>query len=319
MHGVSLLARASSFAGQVDRLLLFMLLLSAVIVLGVCTVLVWFAVKYRRGSPADRSGDASRSIGIELTWTLLPLGIFLGLFVWSIELFARMETPPADAQPVYVVARQWMWKAQHPGGQREINQLHVPVGTPVKVLLTSEDVIHSFYVPAFRVKQDVLPDRYTELWFEATRAGRYRLYCSEFCGTDHARMGGTVVALLPAAYQAWLDGNAPAQGLAARGAALFREHGCSGCHAPGATVRAPPLDGVYGKPVPLADGTVVTADESYIRDSILLPGKQVVAGYAPVMPSFAGQIGEEDLQALIVYLQSRSAAAPDAAREGPAP
>lgn len=307
MHS-GLLARASSFAGPVDALLLFMLLLSALIAAGVCTVLVWFAVKYRRGSAADRGGAEDRSLGIELTWTLLPLAVFLGLFVWSINLFARMETPPDDAMPVYVVAKQWMWKAQHPGGQREINQLHVPLGVPVKVLLTSEDVIHSFYIPAFRVKQDVLPDRYTELWFKATEAGAFRLYCSEFCGTDHARMGGTVTVLPQAEYQAWLQGSAPAQGLAEHGAALFRQHGCSGCHTPGSTVRAPPLDGIYGRAVPLSDGTMVLADASYIRDSILLPGKQVVAGYAPVMPSFAGQISEEDIQALVAYVQSRGAA-----------
>lgn len=309
MHN-ALLARASSFAGPVDTLLLFMLLLSAAIVLGVCTVLVWFAVKYRRGSAADRGGASSRGLGIELTWTLLPLAIFLGLFVWSIGLFARMETPPDDAMPIYVVAKQWMWKAQHPGGQREINQLHVPLGVPVKLLLTSEDVIHSFYIPAFRVKQDVLPDRYTELWFEATEAGAFRLYCSEFCGTDHARMDGTVTVLPQAEYQAWLARGAPPQGLAERGAALFREHGCSGCHTPGSTVRAPPLDGIYGKAVPLSDGSTVTADASYIRDSILLPGKQVVAGYAPVMPSFAGQISEEDIQALVAYVQSRGEVKP---------
>lgn len=310
MHS-ALLDRASSFAGPVDSLLLFMLLLSALIVVGVCTVLVWFAVKYRRGSPAQRGGGEGRELGIELTWTLLPLAVFLGLFVWSIDLFARMETPPAEAMPVYVVAKQWMWKAQHPGGQREINQLHVPLGVPVRVLLSSEDVIHSFYIPAFRVKQDVLPDRFTELWFQATEPGEFRLYCSEFCGTDHARMGGTVTVLPQAAYQAWLAGNAPAQGLAARGAALFRQHGCSGCHTPGGTVRAPPLDGLYGKAVPLADGSTVVADASYIRDSILLPGKQVAAGYAPVMPSFAGQLSEEDLQALVAYVQSRGDAKAD--------
>ena len=304
MSGKPLLPQASSVAAPVDHLLLFMLLLSGLIVAGVCTAIVWLSVRYRRGSSAARTPGGERELGIELTWTLLPLGIFLGLFIWSIRLFARMESPPADAVPVYVVARQWMWKAQHADGQREINQLHVPLGVPVRLLLTSEDVIHSFYVPAFRLKQDVLPDRYTQLWFQATATGEYELFCSEFCGTDHARMSGRVVVMAPAGYAGWLADHAPPQGLAVRGAAVFRQYGCSGCHMPGGTVRAPSLAGLYGKPVPLADGNVALADEAYIRDSIMLPAKQVVAGYAPVMPSFAGQISEEDIIALIAYLKS---------------
>jgi cytochrome c oxidase subunit 2 len=313
MAETPLLGEASSVAGQVDRLLLMMLLLSGLIVVGVTGTLVWFAVKYRRGSPADRSVDVRRSIGIELTWTLLPLAIFLGLFVWSIDLFARMETPPPGAAPVYVIARQWMWKVQHPEGQREINQLHVPLGVPVRLLLSSEDVIHSFYVPAFRLKQDVLPQRYTQLWFQATAAGEYHLFCSELCGTDHARMGGKVIVMRPADYARWLEDHRPQQGLAVRGAAVFREYGCSGCHEPGGTVHAPPLEGLYGKPVHLSDGSTVTADESYIRDSVLLPAKQVVAGYAPIMPSFSGQISEEDLLALIAYLKTKGDSAADGA------
>jgi len=211
--------------------------------------------------------------------------------------------PPPGAQAVQIVAKQWMWEAVHPNGRREIGELHVPLGQPVRLVMTSQDVIHSFFVPDFRIKQDVLPGRYTSIWFQPTAIGEYRLFCAEYCGTSHAVMGGRVVVLPAAAYGQWLQAGAPTASLAARGFELFRSYGCSGCHSAGATVRAPDLAGLLGRRVHLQDGSEVTADEAYVRDSILLPSKQVVAGYAPVMPSYAGQIGEEDLQALIAYLR----------------
>jgi cytochrome c oxidase subunit 2 len=244
---------------------------------------------------------------IELAWTLVPFALFLGMFVWSLFLFVRINTPPSNAQTIYVVAKQWMWKVQHAGGQREINALHVPLGQPVRLTMTSQDVIHDFYVPAFRVKQDILPGRYTQLWFTATQLGTFPLECAEYCGLDHSKMGGLVTVMRPADYARWLQGQAQPLSLAAQGEALFRAKGCSGCHGANASVHAPDLDGIYGRVVHLADGSTVVADDRYIRDSILQPARQVVAGYAPIMPSFAGQLSEEELIELGAYLKSTSA------------
>lgn len=295
---------ASSVAGSVDALFGFMVLLCGAVAVGVFAAIWYFSIRYRRGSAAPRGDGDRRTLGIELTWTLVPAALFVGLFVWSIHLYARIETPPADALPVYVVARQWMWKVEHVGGQREIDELHVPIGRDVRLIMSSEDVIHSFAVPAFRVKQDVLPQRTTELWFRATRAGSYPLFCMEYCGADHSTMRGRVIVMAPADYARWLAARAPAQSLATQGAALFRQYGCSGCHERGSTVHAPRLEGLYGKPVMLEGGGHVIADETYFRDSVLLPAKQVAAGYPPAMPSFAGQIGEEDLAKLSAWFRS---------------
>lgn len=305
--GSPFLPQASSIAPGIDKLFWLMIGLCALVALGVFTAMLVFSVRYRRGSHADRSNPHVKSLGVELTWTLVPFAMFLGLFVWSLMLFAQLHTPPANAETIYVVAKQWMWKVQHPGGQREINTLHVPLGQPIRLTMTSQDVIHSFYVPAFRVKQDVLPDRYTQLWFTATKLGRFHLFCAEYCGLDHATMGGSIVVMRPADYARWLDRNAGPQSLAAHGATVFRQRGCSGCHGANASVHAPDLDGLYGRPVHLADGSTVIADDRYIRDSVLLPDLQIVAGYAPIMPSFKGQIDESDMLALIAYLKSTSA------------
>ena len=295
---------ASSVAGSVDSLMLFMLLLCGAVALGVVACITVFVVRYHRGSAAPRAGGQVRTVGIEVSWTLLPLALFIFVFAWSIRLFARIETPPPGATPVYVVARQWMWKLQHVEGVREIDELHVPVGETIKLVMTSEDVIHSFFVPAFRIKQDVLPGRYTQLWFKATRAGTYHLFCSEYCGTLHAHMGGSIVVLPPAQYAQWLSGQARGEPLVARGQELFRNYGCSGCHAAGAAVHAPELQGLFGKPVPLAGGGFAIADEAYFHDSVIQPDKQVVAGFAPIMPSFNGQIREEDLTALTEWFRA---------------
>ncbi|HET9389907.1 MAG TPA: cytochrome c oxidase subunit II [Steroidobacteraceae bacterium] len=298
------LPQASSFAAPVDELFDAMLLLSALVVVAVFTTILWFSVKYRHGSTVDRTLPPRRTLPIELAWTLVPFLLFVAVFAWSISLFAHMSRPPAGTDPIYVVAKQWMWTVQHPGGQREINTLHVSLGQPTRLIMTSQDVIHSFYVPAFRVKQDVLPGRYTQLWFTATQAGTYHLFCAEYCGTDHARMGGSVIVMQAGDYARWLDSH-PGAGLAAEGAALFHRLGCSGCHDPQSGVHAPTLYDLYGSTVPLSDGTQVRADDRYLHDSIMLPGKQVAAGYAPVMPSYEGRIGEDDVLALIEYLKSR--------------
>jgi cytochrome c oxidase subunit 2 len=273
------------------------------VIMAVIIVITWFAIKYRHGSSADRSGATSKTLGIEMTWTLVPLALFIGIFAWSIDLFADMSRPPVDAAPVYIVAKQWMWTVQHEEGQREINTLHVPLRRATRLVMTSQDVIHSFYVPAFRVKQDVLPGRFTQLWFEPTEPGTYDLYCAEFCGTDHSRMMGTIVVMNPADYSKWLASHV-GKGLAERGAQLFRRAGCSGCHDPGSGVHAPDLRGLYGRTVPLSDGTPVRVDARYLHDSIMLPRKEVAAGYAPIMPSYQDQLGEEDVLALIAYLKT---------------
>ncbi len=301
--------RASTMAGRIDAIYFAWLGIAGLVALAVTVALIVFAVKYRQGSKADRSrglDEEQRRINrrIEITWIVTPLAIFMVMFVWAADVYYDYAAPPPDALEVYVVGKQWMWKLQHPSGQREIDELHIPVGRPIKLVMTSEDVIHSFFVPAFRVKQDVLPGRYTTLWFQALKPGEYHLFCAEYCGTEHSRMRGRVIALAAADYERWLDhGTVPAS-MAARGAERFRQFGCSGCHGASSTVHAPKLEGVFGKPVQLRGGTSVIADERYIRDSILLPLKDVVAGYEPIMPSFQGQIGEDQLLEIIAYIKS---------------
>jgi len=306
------LPAASANAPDTDHLLWALLLISCAVLVLVFTLMLRYIVKYRAGSPVDRGAVAQKTWRFEVAWTTLTLLVFFGLFVWGADLYVREFQPAQKPLVIYVVGKQWMWKVEHAGGQREINALHVPMGRPVELLLTSEDVIHDFSIPAFRIKHDVLPDRYETLNFTATRAGRYALYCTQFCGLDHSKMTGAVVVLPGPQYAAWLVRNGGAATLAAQGQVLYMRYGCSGCHGSngagsaqsGGTVRAPALTGLFGAPVPLADGTLVRADERYLHDSIVLPQKQVVASYAPVMPSYAGQIGEDDLLKLVAYIQS---------------
>ncbi|MDX1654696.1 MAG: cytochrome c oxidase subunit II [Candidatus Competibacteraceae bacterium] len=304
------LPQASANAPQVDTLFWALTAMSFLMVFTLGFLVFLFCVRFRFGVEIRRRPHAPRSKGriAEFSWTIIPVLIFLGLFVWAGQLYLEQEYPPDNALNIHVVAKQWMWKFQHPDGQREVDELHLPRGRPVRLVMTSQDVIHSFYVPSFRLKQDVVPGRYTSLWFVPTRTGRYRLFCAEFCGTSHSQMGGAVVVMEPEDYQSWLDRRNPGASLAAQGKSLFMSLGCSGCHAPGSTVRAPDLSGVFGRPVALSDGQVVIADESYIRDSILLPDRQVVAGFKPIMPSFQGQISEEAILKLIAYIQSLAVA-----------
>lgn len=287
-------------AGQVDALFWFMFSVSALICLGVFGAMLVFVVRYQRrpgNEVAQRLGPTTR---LELSWTLIPLGLALVPFVWGAKLYLDMARPPDDALEIYIVAKQWMWKAQHPEGQSEIDELHIPVGRPVKLTMISQDVIHSFYVPEFRIKADLLPDRYTTTWFEATRPGEYHLFCAEYCGTGHSRMTGRVIALGPAEYAAWLQGG-PTLSPADQGRRLFQQLGCAACHETGL---APNLQGLFGQPVTLTTGQTVTADETYIRESILDPGAKIVAGYQPIMPSFAGRVNDEQLLQLIAYIKS---------------
>jgi len=280
--------------------------MSTVIII-VGALLVVFCIRYRRGARMPRANAPSRSRRIELIWSTGPLLVFLGIYAWAAHDFLELARVPADAMPVFVVAKQWMWKLEHANGRREISELHVPVGRPVRLTMTSQDVIHSFYVPAFRIKQDVVPGRYTTLWFEATQTGEYDLFCAEYCGTQHSLMRGRIVVMSPADFAAWLDRGTQQPSMAQRGFALFRSYGCDGCHGANSSVHAPKLDGVAGRTVALADGRNITADDTYLRDSILLPARDVVAGYAPIMPSYAGQIDEADLMAIIRYLDEGAA------------
>ena len=294
--------RASSTAGNVDALFIFLLIVSGLITLLVFSAIVYFAARYRhrKGVLAEQ---VEGSIPLELTWTIIPLGVFMVIFAWGAVVYFKSRTPPRDATEVYVVAKQWMWKLEHAEGQREINELHVPVGRDVKLIMTSQDVIHSFFVPAFRMKQDVLPGRYTVLWFRATKAGTYHLFCAQYCGTQHSGMIGSIIVMEPAQYEAWMSGgsNGP---LSVSGEKIFAELGCATCHRMDSQGRGPNLQGVFGKPVQLEDGRIVTADENYIRESILDPGAKVVKGFKPVMPTFQGLVSEEQVNALVAYVKS---------------
>jgi cytochrome c oxidase subunit 2 len=304
----SLLHSASTLGRTVDTLFLSLLGVTALVAIAVAALIVFFVVRYRAGSAADRSNPPDRARWIEIAWTVTPLAIFIGLFVWSSVVFSEFYRPPANAMRIHVLARQWMWKLEHENGRREIDELHVPVGQPVELIMTSQDVIHSFFVPAFRVKQDVLPGRYTSLWFTATRPGTFNLFCAEYCGADHANMHGSVIVMRPADFAQWLAAGPAGDDLASRGFAVYRRAGCSGCHEPPSTVHAPPLSGLFGRTVHLTDGRSIVADDNYIRDSILLPDKEITAGFAPAMPSYQGQLDEEDLRALIAFIASQRAA-----------
>jgi cytochrome c oxidase subunit 2 len=258
------------------------------------------------------------SLLLEITWMVIPLFLALGTFVWGAEVYFRLSRPPDDALQVNVVGKRWMWKIQHPTGRREINELHVPLGTAIRLNLTSEDVIHSFYIPAYRTKSDALPGRYTTAWFRPERTGRYHLFCAEYCGTLHSGMIGWVEVMEPEAFQRWLAGETSELPMAAKGERLFGDLGCATCHQPQATGRGPSLEQVYNRPVKLATGETITANEEYLRESILNPTAKVAAGYTPVMPTFRGLINEEGILQLIEYIKSRGGPPAEAAPAVPA-
>jgi cytochrome c oxidase subunit II len=289
-------------AGNVDALFIFLVIISGLITLFIFVAVVYFAARYRhqKGVPAEQ---IEGSIPLELTWTIIPFGVFMVIFAWGAVVFFQSRTPPRDATEVYVVAKQWMWKLEHAEGQREINELHVPVGRDVKLIMTSQDVIHSFFIPAFRMKQDVLPGRYTIAWFRATKPGRYHLFCAQYCGTQHSGMIGDIVVQEPAQYEAWMNGgsNGP---LSATGEKVFAELGCATCHRTDGQGRGPNLAGVFGKPVALESGGTLVADENYIRQCILDPGSKRVKGFQPIMPTFQGIVSEDQVNALVAYVKS---------------
>jgi len=298
--------QASTVASRVDNLYAYLVLTTIFFTVLISTTLLVFFIKYRRRSEYTIPKPIAGSIKLELIWSVIPFLIAMSMFVWGASVYFAQYRIPENASDIYVVGKQWMWKFQHPEGQREINELHVPLGKRIRLTMASEDVIHSFFVPAFRVKQDVVPgpNRYAQMWFEATKPGSYHLFCAEYCGTNHAAMIGTVYVMAPKEYAQWLNGGATEGTLTQKGEKLFTDFGCATCHKADGTGRGPNLEGLFGKQQQLTTGEKVLADENYIRASILNPGAQIVAGYQPVMPSFQGIISEEQLIQILAYIKS---------------
>ena len=300
---------------EIDFLILALLLVSYAVLALVFGLILLYMVRYRAQSGAHRGAPGRKTWRFEISWTAATLAVFFLLFIWGGDLYVRLFQPPADALQIYVVGKQWMWKVEHQGGQREINALHIPVKRPIQLVMTSEDVIHDFSVPAFRIKHDVLPERYESLWFQVETPGTFELFCTQLCGVGHYSMTGEVVAMSQPEFEGWLSGGAPSserEDMAAAGKALFTAHGCSGCHGEGGVggtpattgVSAPPLAGLFGRSVKLQTGATLTADEKFIRDCILTPDRTPIAGYPQIMPSFSGQISEEKVLRLIAYIKS---------------
>lgn len=296
--------QASTMAAAVDGLYFFLIAITVFFSGLIFLLLLVFAIRYRRRAGREVGRAIEGNLKLEAVWIVIPLAIVMVVFFWSARVFFAMSTPPPDALDIYGIGKQWMWKFQHPGGQREINELHVPMGQPVRLTMSSEDVIHSFYVPAFRVKKDVIPGRYSSVWFEATKTGEFHLFCAEYCGTEHAGMIGRVIVMKPAEYQQWLSGGTAGETMAQAGERLFNQFGCATCHRADPTARGPSLIGLFGQPVQLASGATVIADERYLRQSIVAPREQMAAGYQPIMPTFEGLISEEGLLQIIAYIKS---------------
>ncbi len=301
---------ASSIAHEVDLIYFFILAVCSFFAILVSALVVFFAVKFRRRHPDEVGADIHGSIALELLWTIIPFILSLVMFVWGADLYFRIARPPADSMEVFVVGKQWMWKVQHPEGVREINELHVPVNRNVKITLGSEDVLHDYYIPAFRVKMDAVPGKLTTMWFRATKPGTYQIFCAEYCGTQHSGMIGHVTVLEEHDYEAWLAGGRSTGTAVENGERLFTDLACITCHKTDTTGRGPVLTGVFGSPVRLMDGRTVVADENYLRESIVNPQAKVVLGYQPIMPTFQGTVSEENLMQLIAYIKTLKPAAP---------
>ena len=296
---------ASTFSWKVDALYFYLSGVTLFFTLLISAVLIFFVIRYRRRTPYEIPRPIAGSHKLETIWTIIPFIIAMSMFGWGAQVYFQQYKPPANAIEVYVVGKQWMWKLQHATGQREINQLHVPVGRKIKLIMTSEDVIHDFFVPAFRTKMDVVPGKYTTLWFEATTPGTYHLFCAEYCGMNHSGMTGSIIVMEPREFDNWLSGNTGSTTPAAAGQQLFQTLGCASCHgANGEGGRGPTLAGVFGKKTFLQTGDSVTVDEGYVRESILNPQAKLVAGFGPIMPTFQGQISEDQLVQLVAYIKS---------------
>jgi cytochrome c oxidase subunit II len=311
--------QASAQAAQVDGIYFFMVAVTAFFSLLIASLLVAFAIKYHRQHKDEVGVPMHGALGLELLWTIIPFCITMVMFVWGAKVFFDAYRPPKGAMEIYIVGKQWMWKAQHMDGMREINELHVPVGRPVKLTMGSEDVLHSFFIPAFRMKADVIPGRYNVLWFTATKPGKYHLFCAEYCGTKHSGMIGWVYAMEPTEFQTWLGGGKASDSPAAAGEKLFTDLVCISCHRDDAQARGPQLKGLFGHAVQLQSGGTVVADESYIRESIVNPQAKIVSGFQPIMPTFQGLVTEEQLLQLIAYVRSLGDVAPPKTTGAPAP
>jgi cytochrome c oxidase subunit II len=295
-------AEASTIAPYTDALYFFLVSISLIGLVFVTILILYFSLRYRR----DKNPVATQVEGstiLEATWTIIPLALFLVVFVWGGLLYFRIYDPPPNAMNIYVVGKQWMWKAEHPGGQHEINALHVPIGQPVQLTMISQDVFHSFSIPDFRVKREVIPGRYSTVWFQATDPGTYHIFCTQYCGTLHSGMIGEVTAMTPADYKKWLDQSNSGMSLAQNGERLFASMGCNACHSGNAAARGPNLAGVYGSKLTLTDGSQVLVNDAYLRDAILNPSQHVTAGFAPIMPTYQGQISEDGLIDLVEYIK----------------
>jgi len=296
--------QASTIARSVDHLYFFITAITLFFTILIFSIIFYFMIKYRRHWTDPRPKPIEGSLPLEVLWTAIPTVIVAVIFVWGSSLYFQNSEPPPGAMEIFVTGKQWMWKAEHPEGQREINELHVPLGRPVKLTMTSEDVIHDFFVPAFRVKKDVLPGRYTSLWFQATRLGTFHLFCAQYCGAFHAGMLGSVIVVQPDEYERWLAGSVLGETMEAAGERLFKENGCVACHLADGTGPAPSLLGVYGNTVHLSNGQTLIADDAYTRESILSPAAKIVNGYKPLMPSFQGQLTEAQIIDLVAYIRS---------------
>ena len=296
--------QASEQAATMDALYFFLVAVSAFFALLIAITIAVFAAKFHRKHDHEVGEVIHGSLALELLWTFIPLGITMVMFLWGAQVFFHMTRAPKGAMEIYVVGKQWMWKVQHMDGAREINELHVPVGRPVKLVMGSEDVIHSFFIPDFRVKADVIPGRYNTLWFTASVPGRYHIFCTQYCGTKHSNMIGWVTAMDPSEYQAWLSGDASGGSMSETGAKLFQDLACSSCHLENGQGRGPALTGMFGHDVKLSTGRSVLADDVYVRESIINPQAKIVAGFQPLMPTYKGLVTEEQVLQLIAYIKS---------------
>ncbi|HKO95503.1 MAG TPA: cytochrome c oxidase subunit II [Pyrinomonadaceae bacterium] len=296
---------ASTISGKVDALYFYLSGVTIFFTLLISGVLIFFVIKYRRRTPFEIPRPIAGSHKLETLWSVIPFIIAMSMFAWGAQVYFQMYRPPNNAVEVYVVGKQWMWKIQHSTGQREINELHVPAGRKIKLIMTSEDVIHDFFVPAFRVKADVLPGRYTTQWFEATTPGTYHLFCAEFCGMNHSGMIGSIVVMQPTQFDEWLSGSSGQQSPAVAGQQLYESLGCVSCHgAQGEGGRGPELTGLFGKQVFLTNGQTVVADEGYVRESIENPSAKLVNGFGPIMPTFQGQVTPDQLIQIMAFIKS---------------
>jgi cytochrome c oxidase subunit 2 len=294
---------ASTIAPYMDELYVFLLAMTVVGIILVGAIVFTFSIRYRK-SVHPVATQIEGSTLLEATWTIIPLAIFLVTFVWGALLYFRIYNPPVNSMNIYIVGKQWMWKAEHPGGQHEINALHVPTGQPIQLTMISQDVFHSFSIPDFRIKREVIPGRYSTVWFEATTPGTYHLFCTQYCGTNHSAMIGEVTVLTPADYKKWTEESTSGMSLAQNGERLFASMGCNACHSGNAAARGPSLAGVYGSKLQLTNGSQVLVNEAYLRDAILNPSQHITAGYAPIMPTYQGQLSEDGLIDLVEYLKT---------------